>query len=45
MFKKNMRIDRAIELYEEGMLTIERAAEIAGLTLPEFKEVLNERGK
>jgi predicted HTH domain antitoxin len=40
--KKNLRIAVAIELYKSGDVTLGKAAEIADMALPDFKEKLRE---
>lgn len=42
--KTRLRLTSAIELYKEKEVTLSRAAEIAELSLEEFKEVLRDRG-
>ena len=42
--KPELRINAAIEMYGEEKVSLGRAAEIAGLALLEFKNVLKERG-
>lgn len=41
--KSNLRVAGAVELYKEGKVSLGRAAEIANLTIEEFKEILEER--
>jgi|SRR3989338_6688562 len=41
---KNLRIAAAIEMYRKGGISLGRAAEIADVTLLDFKEALKERG-
>ena len=41
---KNLRTAAAIEMYKSGKISIGRAAEIADMSLPDFKEALKERG-
>jgi len=41
---KNLRIAAAIEMYRKGGISLGRAAEIADVSLPDFKEALKERG-
>ncbi len=41
---KNLRIAAAIEMYRKGRISIGRAAEVADISLEEFKEALKERG-
>ena len=38
------KLDGAVVLWRRGRVTLANAAEIAGLTVPEFKEVLAARG-
>ncbi len=40
---KNLRIAAAVELYKENKVSIGKAAEVAGLTVPEFKQALVDR--
>ena len=42
--KPMLRNTAAIELYKEGKVSIGRAAEIAGVTTIEFKDMLADRG-
>ena len=42
--KPELKINAAIEMYREEKVSLGRAAEIAGLVLLEFKDVLKERG-
>ncbi len=42
--KPNLKKDFAVELYDRGDVSLSRGAEIAGLNLEEFKEVLKEKG-
>lgn len=46
LFRENseLKINAAIELYKEGEVSLSKAAEIAGLTTIEFKEILGKRG-
>jgi predicted HTH domain antitoxin len=39
-----LKLDGAIALWRKGRISLERAAEVAGLTVPELKEVLAARG-
>ena len=39
-----LKLDGAIALWRKHRVSLARAAEIAGLTVPEFKEVLAARG-
>ncbi len=39
-----MNINAAIELYKKGQVSLSKAAEIAGMTTVEFKEILGKRG-
>jgi len=41
---RNLRIAAAIEMYKRGRVSIGRAAEIADISVIEFKEVLKDRG-
>jgi predicted HTH domain antitoxin len=38
------KLDGTVALWRKGRVTLAKAAEIAGLTVPEFKEVLAARG-
>jgi predicted HTH domain antitoxin len=42
--KSNVRIAAAVELYKEGEVSLGKAAEIASVSLVEFKEILASRG-
>lgn len=42
--KKQLRIAASVEMYKKGEITLSKAAEIAGMTSFEFKELLIERG-
>lgn len=42
--KPELRLEAAIELYKEDKVTLSRAAEIAGLTIWRFKDILVNRG-
>lgn len=42
--KPVLKLSAAIELYKEGKISIGRAAEIAEMTTPDFKEELDARG-
>jgi predicted HTH domain antitoxin len=39
-----LKLDGAVALWRKNRVSLARAAEIAGLTVPEFKEVLAARG-
>ncbi len=39
-----LKLDGAIALWRKGKISLAKAAEITGLTVPEFKEVLAARG-
>ena len=39
-----LKLDGAIALWRKGRLSLAKAAEIIGLTVPEFKDVLAARG-
>lgn len=39
-----LKLDGAIALWRKGRLSLAKAAEIVGLTVPEFKDVLAARG-
>ena len=43
-YKPVMKIDAAIELYNEEKVSLGKAAEIAGMNIIQFKEVLGNRG-
>lgn len=42
--KPNLKTVAAIELYKEGAVSLGKAAEIAGVTTIEFKDMLADRG-
>ncbi|MFW6194523.1 MAG: UPF0175 family protein [Halobacteriota archaeon] len=42
--KPELRMDLAIELYKKKEVSLSRAAEICGLNIEDFKELLKERG-
>ncbi len=42
--KKNLRLAAAIELYRSGEVSLGKGAEIADLSVVEFKEILASRG-
>lgn len=42
--RPELRISLAVEEYRKGEVTLNRAAEIAGVTTEEMKEILNKRG-
>lgn len=42
--KPNLKIEMAIELYLKEEISFSRAAEIAGMDLEDFKEILKVRG-
>ncbi len=46
LFRENaeLNISAAMELYRKGEISLSKAAEIAGMTTIEFKEVLGKRG-
>jgi predicted HTH domain antitoxin len=46
LFRENaeLNINAAIELYKKGQVSLSKAAEIAGMTTVEFKEILGKRG-
>lgn len=46
LFRENLelKVTVAIELYRKGEISLSKAAEIAGMTTIEFKEVLGKRG-
>jgi len=41
---RRWRLERALRLYEQGQLTKERAAELAGVSIYEVMDALRERG-
>ena len=42
--KSDLKVASAVELYKMGKISLSRGAEIAGVSLEEFKEVLADRG-
>ena len=42
--KVQLRLAAAVELYKREKVTLSRGAEIAGLSFPEFKDILIDRG-
>jgi predicted HTH domain antitoxin len=42
--KSNLKIAASVEMYKDGKVSIGKAAELAGMSLIEFKEVLADRG-
>lgn len=42
--KPNLRMTLAVERYKKGKITLNKAAELAGITTEEMKEELVERG-
>ena len=42
--KPNLKISAAVEIYREGRVSLGKAAEIAEMSTPDFKEALAERG-
>jgi len=42
--RQDLRLASAIELYQEGKVTLSRATEMAGMISEEFKDVLVEKG-
>ncbi|MCK4466233.1 MAG: UPF0175 family protein [Bacteroidales bacterium] len=42
--KPSMRLEAAIELYKEKKVTLGKAAEIAGIDLWSFKDLIGDRG-
>lgn len=42
--KANLRIAASVEMYKKGRVSIGKAAELAGMSVIEFKEVLADRG-
>ena len=46
LFRENteLKVNAAIELYKENEVSLGKAAEMAGVTIIEFKEILGKRG-
>ena len=46
LFRENsqLKISTAIELYKKGEVSLSKAAEIAGMTIIEFKDILGRKG-
>ncbi len=42
--KKELKVASAVEMYKNGEISLGKAAEIAGVTVVEFKELLASRG-
>ena len=42
--KSNLRLSAAIEMYKVGKVTLSKAAELAGMNIVSFKEILIDRG-
>ncbi len=42
--KSNLKVASAVELYKMEKISLSRGAEIAGVSLEEFKEILADRG-
>jgi predicted HTH domain antitoxin len=42
--RQDLRLASAVELYQKGIVTLSRAAEMAGMVNEEFKDVLVEKG-
>ncbi len=42
--KSDLKTIAAVELYKEGEVSLERAAEIAGVNVVQFKEILSQKG-
>jgi predicted HTH domain antitoxin len=42
--RPTLKLDGAVALWQKGRISLAKAAEIAGLTVPELKEVLAARG-
>ncbi len=42
--KSDLKVASAVELYKMGKISLSRGAEIAGVSLEEFKEVLADKG-
>ncbi len=46
LFRENaqLKVSTAIELYKKGEVSLSKAAEVAGMTTIEFKDILGKRG-
>jgi predicted HTH domain antitoxin len=46
LFRENaqLKVGTAIELYKKGEVSLSKAAEVAGMTTIEFKDILGKRG-
>ena len=46
LFRENvqLKVSTAIELYKKGEVSLSKAAEVAGMTIIEFKDILGKRG-
>jgi predicted HTH domain antitoxin len=46
LFRENvqLKVSTAIELYKKGDVSLSKAAEVAGMTTIEFKDILGKRG-
>jgi len=46
LFRENsqLKVSTAIELYKKGEVSLSKAAEIAGMTIIEFKDILGRKG-
>ena len=42
--KENLKLSAAIEMFKSGKVTLGKAAEIAGMNMISFKEILKDRG-
>jgi len=42
--KSDLKTIAAVELYKEGGVSLEKAAEIAGVNVLQFKEILSQKG-
>jgi len=42
--KPELKMDTAVELYKRGEVSLSRAAEICGLNIEDFRELLKSRG-
>jgi len=42
--KTDLKMIAAVELYKEGEVSLEKAAEIAGVNVIQFKEILSQKG-
>lgn len=42
--KKGIRLDKALQLYQEGRISVDKAAKIAGLTVSEMMDEISAYG-